>query len=104
MSANIRDGTCPFKPMVVGSIPTRPTRDAFSFTRSILVVSLFRVDSLWGDDGQQQLFNRPLVIGQSGCQRGCLGVPPPLPFMHPDRERLAWTCAMVDPVFPGTRR
>ncbi len=24
--------------------------------------------------------------------------------MHPDRERLAWTCAMVDPVFPGTRR
>jgi hypothetical protein len=51
------------------------------------VVSLFHVDGHWGDDGQQQLFNSPLVIGQSGFHRGCLPLPPALPFLHPDRKR-----------------
>jgi len=52
------------------------------------VVSLFHVDGHWGDDGQQKLFHRPLVIGQSGCQRGGLPLPPALPFLHLDRTRL----------------
>ena len=70
----------------------------------MLVVSLVHVDSLWGDDSQQQLFNSPLVIGQASFHRRCLRLPPPLPVMHPDRERLERTREIVNPVFPGARR
>src|SRR5215213_3473714 len=56
------------------------------------VVSLFYVDSGWSDHGQQELFNSPLVIGQSGCHRGGLPLPPALLFLHPDRKRLERPC------------
>src|SRR6266498_2635649 len=70
--------------------------------RKNAVVSLFHVVR-WGDDGQQQLFNSPLVIGQSSGHRGCLPLPPALPFLHPPRKRLERPREIVDPILPSAR-